>query len=269
MEFKYIDEKDSRGLLNNMFIITYKNENLPFKSKIIPTGFPSVTYIFGEKQKAIHKDKSVNFNELIISGQFNSTYSYHVNSVAKNIGFNLYPTALYKILGTNISVFKNKLINFKKINKELSEKFTVIFLKNEHNHINLINESKNLINNLDLYIDRDVEKIDLAIEYILEKEGMLQVIDLLKIVALSQKSLETKFKRIIGLTPGKYIRLTRFIKLMRRYECKEIEINDLIYMYNYYDHSHFIKDFKLFMSESPKEYFKKEYPLIKAYSKDL
>lgn len=98
---------------------------------------------------------------------------------------------------------------------------------------------------------------------------MLQVTDLLKIVSLSQKSLEVKFKKIIGLTPGKYIRLIRFIKLMRKYENKKIAINDLIYMYNYYDHSHFIKDFKLFMSESPKEYFKKEYPLIKAYSKNL
>ena len=30
-----------------------------------------------------------------------------------------------------------------------------------------------------------------------------------------------------------------------------------------------IKDFKHFMSESPKLYFKKDFPLIKAYSKDL
>ncbi|MDD7915952.1 helix-turn-helix domain-containing protein [Polaribacter sp. MSW5] len=176
---------------------------------------------------------------------------------------------MYKLLKTDISLLTNKHICIEELNKSLNYNASKIFIKHKNNVDGFIKEFIEHIENLDLLIDNDVKNIDLAIDYIFEKEGMLQVLDLLKIIPLSQKSLETKFKKIIGLTPGKYLRLIRFTKLMRKYESKEIDINDLIYMYNYYDHSHFIKDFKLFMSESPKLYFKKEYPLIKAYSKDL
>ena len=270
MEFNFFDEKDNRNVINNIFSLLFFTTDFPFKSSIIPTGFPSIVYVFGENQKVFYKKREIEFKELIVGGQFDRTYDYLVTSEgSKNIGANLHPTGLYKILGTDISLLTNNFVDFTKINKELSKKFLPIFIKN-HNDIPLfIKEFKNFINNLDLTLDKNIDQIDIAVNYILKKEGMIQVVDLLKIVSLSQKSLEVKFKKIVGLTPGKYIRLTRFIKLMRKYESKEIDINDLIYMYNYYDHSHFIKDFKLFMSQSTKSYFKKDFPLIKAYSKDL
>ncbi|CAM1354101.1 helix-turn-helix domain-containing protein [Tenacibaculum insulae] len=267
MEYNFYNEKDARGLINNFFSISIAN--LPFESTIIPIGFPSITYAYGKEQVITHKKNITKFKELIVTGQFNSSYHYFVNSTVHNIGANLHPTALYKILGTDISLITNQHLQVENINKKLFNEFSSIFLEYENDIVKLIKAIIKHTNNLNLFIDKDVNFIDTAIDYILEKEGMIQVLDLLTVVPLSQKSLETKFKKIIGLTPGKYIRLIRFIKLMRKYEGKEIDINDLIYMYNYYDHSHFIKDFKLFMAESPKEYFKKEYPLIKAYSKKL
>ena len=267
MEYTFFNKKDSRGLLNNLFSINI--QTIPFQSIIIPTGFPAIAYIYGDKQTIIYNNKTTNIKGLTLLGQYDATYNFSVNFKGHNIGANLHPTALYKIFGIDIASLTNKHPQLELINKKIFDQFNPIFLKYENDVSVLIEKIINLIDTLDLHIDKDVNRIDIAIDYILEKEGMLQVADLLKIVSLSQKSLEVKFKKIIGLTPGKYIRLIRFIKLMRKYENKKIAINDLIYMYNYYDHSHFIKDFKLFMSESPKEYFKKEYPLIKAYSKNL
>ena len=269
MKFDYIDKKDSRNIINNIFVLAFEEEDLPFKTIIVPTGFPSIAYVFGERQKIIHNKEVTDFNELIVSGQFDSNYDLIVDFVSLNLGINLHPTALYKLLNTNVSLLTNKHICLKDTNPDFFKKASKIFIKNKVDVSSFVKEFLNFIDNLELNIDKDVIQIDLAINYILEKEGMIQVVDLLKVVALSQKSLETKFKKIIGLTPGKYTRLIRFTKLMRKYESKEIDLTDLIYMYNYYDHSHFIKDFKLFMSESPKVYFKKDYPLIKAYSKDL
>ncbi|WP_452597659.1 helix-turn-helix domain-containing protein, partial [Pontimicrobium sp. MEBiC01747] len=73
---------------------------------------------------------------------------------------------------------------------------------------------------------------------------------------------------IVGVTPGKYIKLYRFLKLMRKYASKPIKFKDLIFMYDYYDESHFLKEFKLFMKESPKEYFKKDNTFMKEYLKE-
>ncbi|WP_341222377.1 helix-turn-helix domain-containing protein [Polaribacter atrinae] len=92
---------------------------------------------------------------------------------------------------------------------------------------------------------------------------MLSVNEILKTVPFGQKTLETKFKKMVGLTPGKYIQIKRFVNLMRKYEKEQIDLKDLIYMYDYYDESHFAKDFKLFTSKSFKNYFQEDYILVK------
>ena len=61
--------------------------------------------------------------------------------------------------------------------------------------------------------------------------------------------------------------MIRFNNLMTKYQKKILEIKDLIYMYNYYDQSHFTKDFKFFMKQSPKDFFKKDFPLLQKYLK--
>lgn len=269
MKFDYLDERDSRKIINNMFILSFDKSDLPFNTIIVPTGFPSMAYVFGKKQTVTHNKKVTEFNGLIITGQFDSTYNFSVNSIGKNLGINLHPTALYKFLKKDISKLTNKHIPLEEINAELFNMISPLFIRNEKSISNFTKKIIDLIEGFNIEIDQETKHIDGAINYIFEKEGMIQVNDLLNVVPFSQKSLEVKFKKIVGLTPGKYIRLIRFTKLMRKYESNEIELKDLIYMYNYYDHSHFIKDFKHFMSESPKLYFKKDYPLIKAYSKDL
>ena len=94
---------------------------------------------------------------------------------------------------------------------------------------------------------------------------VLNVLDIINEISTSQKTLEVQFKKIVGLTPGRYIRLFRFQQLMRKYYSGDIELKDLIYKYNYYDSSHFAKDFKLFMKQNLKSFLKKDYLLLKSY----
>lgn len=269
MTFKFINEKDSRGIINNMFSISFVNEDLPFKTIIIPTGLPSLVYIYSNNQTVYYKNEIIPLKGLTISGQFSTIYHYHVNDKSFNLGLNLHPTALYKILQIDISTLTNKLVPLEKINEELFKKINPFYLNYKNDPSSFITSIISFIENVELIVDNDVKYIDKAIDYIDKNEGMINVLDLLKILPFSQKSLETKFKKIIGVTPGKFIKLSRFTKLMRKYEDKKLSLKELIHKYNYYDQSHFIKDFKLFMAESPKAYFKNEYPLIKLYSKDL
>ena len=268
MEFKYLNKKDNRGLINDLFTLRFFKEDLPFKTIIIPVGYPTLVFIFSEQQETVFNKQKTSLSGLTVTGQFYGAYNYTVNDVSCNIGMTLHPTALYKILNINISTLTNKHILLEKINKQLSDLLKPTFINNKENADSYKEAIIKLINNLPLHIDTDVENIDKAVDFIIKKEGLLSVSDLLKVIPLSQKSLETKFKKIIGLTPGKYIKLIRFTLLMRKYETKQINITDLIYMFDYYDYSHFSREFKLFMSQSPKSYFKKDFPFLKKYILD-
>lgn len=267
MEFNTYTKKDKRNLVKNFFVLQFPEQSIPFKTIILPLEIPALIYIFDE-QKTIIKNTKSTIKNLLVFGQFYGAYDYHIDIKSYNLGINFKPTALYKILNKDVSLYTDKHVLLQEINSVLNQKFEPIFIRNKNNVSNFIDEIILLLDSLEISTDKDLHFIDIAVDYILEKEGMVLVNELLDILPFSQKSLEIKFKKFVGLTPVKYIKKIRFIKLMTKYQDKKIDIKDLIYMYNYYDHSHFYKDFKLFMKQSPKLYFNQDYPLIEKYLKN-
>ena len=268
MEFKYLDENRKHDLIDHFYRLKISELDLPFESLIIPIGQTNITYVFCEDFQIYKlKDKRILCKDLILTGQIYGSYHLEVNNISESIGFGLKPTALYKILNKDISKFNNQHLPLKNVSMELHNIFKSAFIDYKNNEEAFVNSIYKIFENLTLTKDSNIKHIDKAIDYIQEKEGLLQVNDLLKIIPMSQKSLEIQFKKIVGITPGKYIRQSRFIKLMQKYVRQEFEIKDLMYMFEYYDESHFSKDFKYFLGETPKNFFKKDYPLIQKYLK--
>lgn len=254
-------------LIEEYYQLSFNEESIPFQTTIVPQGFTHITHLYHGDQKAILNGYEMIIKNTIISGQFFRSYKFECHSEAMSFGISFHPTALYKILNTNISKLDNKHVSLSAFHNEFHEKISAIF-QDFTTAEDLVKRLNLFFNSLELTVNKPTETIDKVIELIRQKEGLLNVNELLEEINMSQKTLETQFKKIVGLTPGKYIRLFRFIKLMKRYENQELEMKDLIYMFDYYDRSHFAKDFKLFMNESPKSYFNKDYPLLKAVFKN-
>jgi len=260
-------ENNVPHLIEEYYQLSFFEDVLPFKSTILPVGYTHITHVFYGDQKAVLNKKEMLLEDTIISGQFFRSYQFQTLTKSMSFGISLHPTALFKILNTDISKLENKHNALSQFHPDFYAKINPIFTS--------FSDPENMVVNLDKFLSslkltksKSTNNIDKAIDLIKNKEGLLNINDILEHLGISQKTLETQFKTIVGLTPGKYIRLYRFIKLMRKYESQQIAISDLIYMFDYYDRSHFDRDFKLFMNESPKSYFKKDYPLIKAVFKN-
>ncbi|WP_460219616.1 helix-turn-helix domain-containing protein [Psychroserpens sp. MEBiC05023] len=266
MTLNYFDNSVPH-LVEEYYQLSFDDNTVPFQSTILPIGLTHLTHIFYGEQKAVLNSNEMPLKSTIISGQFFRSYQLHCMSASMSFGISFHPTALFKILNTDISKLENKHISLQEFQPEFYTKIKPVFES--------FSEPKKIVKNLDkcisslnLTTNKNTKNIDIAIDLIKNKEGLLSINEILDHINISQKTLETQFKKIVGLTPGKYVRLFRFIKLMRKYESQEIAIKDLMYMFDYYDRSHFSKDFKLFMNESPKSYFKKDYPLMKAVFKN-
>lgn len=266
MKFRYLEENKNHPLINHFYEFIVDEGDLPFESFIIPVSYIIISYTkCNQSNLVIHQNKNLEYNKLSIAGQFYGGYSVKILKENHNIGFALHPTALYKLTKKNISLLTNKYLRLTNVSEELNTNLESIFTEHFSNPEILIRKIKELFNNQTLIDDKYTRQIDKAIKIIFAKKGLVTVSDLLKEVAFSQKSLENWFKKIVGLTPGKYIRQHRFSELMRQYQSNEIEISDLIYQYNYYDTAHFSKDFTLFTGQTMKSFFKNDYPLLKQY----
>ncbi|TXD48494.1 MULTISPECIES: helix-turn-helix domain-containing protein [unclassified Polaribacter] len=270
MEFNYLENQKDKNhhLIDHFYQLKITKEDLPFKSVILSVGLISITCVFGEQQYALQNSIKTPLKDLTVAGQTLGGYQYLINASGYSIAFCLKPSALYKIMKINVSTITNKHVSLKELNIDLYNQLNPLFLTYKDDISALIPLIYEVFDAIPCIQDKSLIHIDKAVDLIIEKEGLIKVNELLKIVPFSQKSLENKFKIAIGLTPGKYIRQYRFMKMMRKYESKQMDFKDLMYLYNYYDLSHFLKDFKLFMGQTPNSYFKKEYPLLKKYLKE-
>lgn len=65
------------------------------------------------------------------------------------------------------------------------------------------------------------------------------------------------------MSPGKYARRIRFYNFLKRIIVQNAGIDAIISEFNFYDRSHFLKDFEYFMGEKPQVYFESDHPFMK------
>ncbi|MBC3847160.1 AraC family transcriptional regulator [Winogradskyella echinorum] len=265
MTLKYYDTTNLNPIVEELFQLTFSKEDIPFQSTVLPICFTTITNIYSKGQSSVYKKTETPLIGLIATGQFYESYQFLVNQESNSYGITFHPTALHKITNLDIHKLTNKHVPLKAFAPKLYELLNPIFLTHKDDAKGLTKSLKKFFLELPITTNKTTALIDKLIAIIHKKEGMLNTYELLDYIDFSQKTLETQFKKIVGLTPGKYIRLHRFLKLMRKHEGKEIDLKDLIHMYNYYDHSHFVKDFKHFMKQSPKDYFKSENAFLNEY----
>ncbi|PSR52368.1 AraC family transcriptional regulator [Adhaeribacter arboris] len=105
--------------------------------------------------------------------------------------------------------------------------------------------------------------IDLAANQIVEKYGQVNINDLCSEYAISRRQFERKFLQKVGLSPKYYARLRRLGRICALIAGKkEVNWQDLYFDSDYYDQSHFIKDFTEFTGRSPSEYLNDNAELI-------
>ena len=102
-------------------------------------------------------------------------------------------------------------------------------------------------------IDRIVQE---TVNTLLSVHGQISVTELSEQNQTSRRQLARKFSKSIGLSPkqlSKTIRLQATLKSLLNQD--KPKLTDLAYEGDYYDQSHFIKDFKEFTGLSPKAFY--------------
>ncbi len=115
-----------------------------------------------------------------------------------------------------------------------------------------------------LLLDRmsDRPTTDLMLERIVDQitssGGLFRISNVARMMGLSERALERRFKRYIGLTPKGFSRIVRFQRVLRAMETGASEgFLDAVHQFGYYDQSHLISDFRQYAGMTPTAFIKK------------
>lgn len=221
-----------------------------------PSGFCSIVFNAGNEYILRNKKyEKLRVPRQFISGQSIYSYSLCFNGIIDVCGIVFKPAALASLFDLPTYEYTEERISldtvFKKnIVDELAAKLSME--KDANAKVKLLETF------LQHYYSRNKPQpdfIDTAANLIVEKNGMLDVGEIMQNVYMSRRNFERKFFRKVGLSPKYYARIRRMAYLLNMIAGKKKADWGFVFSEcEFYDQSHFIKDFLEFTGRTPQQY---------------
>lgn len=115
-------------------------------------------------------------------------------------------------------------------------------------------------------IDNIVESV---VETILTANGQVSIAQMSESNSITRRQLARKFSSSIGLSPKQLSKIIRLqATLQKLLADKNSKLTEIAYHNEYYDQSHFIKEFKAFTGFSPKEFYGEQLQMSVIFDKE-
>lgn len=172
------------------------------------------------------------------------------------------PTVLSRILGISMVARERVFIPLPE------QVFSPVWemMKNHDEPAGKIDVFKDFISNIqpDAYVPDDT---DAMFDKIVSSNFSTPLREVISEFKVSERTLQRKFRERLGITPKMLSRITKINYLWNSIGVNEcVDYQDLVFMGNYFDQTHFIKDFKAITGETPDHFFRRNLHLAKILS---
>ena len=216
------------------------------KFKIIPDGLPAL--IFQNEPNLFFAKDGKAMPQLFLYGQSTKYTEHRVTGAFKIMGVYLQPTALKTLFCIDAFELNNQNVSLEYvIDEPILEKLV---------NATSVNEKIDIITHFFLNLIQKIRYSDSKAEF---ASTLLQNGKTLKEVQeemnMSERSLERMIKQYVGISPKMFSRIVRFqsgLNALRQTDFKNF--TELAYMADYFDQSHYIKEFKEFTGTNPKNF---------------
>lgn len=228
---------------------------------LFPNGYSGVFFNFGYTGKILIKEE-YQTPQVSIFGQIDQCFEAIHWPGSYSLGALMHPTALSKLIHEDMSAFTNKAFDG-----------TLIHVKLKSLHA-AMEEAKDafakiaLLNNFfaSVFSKISVTTItDYAVK-ILQQSGFQNIRKVSDELGISERHLEVQFKKHVGISPKTYALINRFKRMEQLLHHKTaIKWEQMNFSHEYYDQSHFIKDFKRFTGHTPSHYLLQNFEMGRSY----
>jgi AraC-like DNA-binding protein len=234
-----------------------------------PSGFCSIVFNYGDPY-FLHNKKyeKLQVPRNFVSGQSIFSYKLSLEGTIGIAGIVFKPAALATIFDLPVYEYTEERIDLYTVfTKPVVDKYSKLICDSatEQDRVKVLDEFLTLQYHLQ---KAEPDYIDHAANLIIERNGMLQVTDLLKDSFMSRRSFERKFFQKVGLSPKYYARIRRIGYLLNLIAGKKkVDWSAVFHECEFYDQAHFIKDFEEFTGRTPQQYLKENLELANLVEK--
>jgi len=251
--------------VEQIWVANAKKLNKPISNKILSDGRSAIIINFSEPY-SIEMNNSVKTinDKYIYIGVTEYPVSINFEKSVSAIGIMFSPYGAYKFFQKNMYHYKDKIAN---LNDLLFQNFELL-----HNKLSLNEKLETKITLIEHFFLEMIEKspknnsswIASIVAYILLKKGDVSVKELCDQFNIGQRQCERGFKNEVGVGPKSFSRMIR-VKNAKSI-LSSLESDSLIevsYESGFFDQAHFIREFKYFMKERPKDYLSRKKEMAK------
>ena len=120
-----------------------------------------------------------------------------------------------------------------------------------------------LLTRISRYQEKSMDKLtEQSIQYLYQNKTSASLSDLASRLQVSQRYLQKVFLTKVGVSQKQFVRILRFQDILQKLSQPEItSLTTLAYENNFYDQSHFIREFKSFTGLRPSEFEARKLPI--------
>lgn len=234
-----------------------------------PTGFCSMVFNSGAPYFLQNKKyERLTVPPAFISGQAIYSYKLFLNGDIAMAGIVFKPAGLASLFNLPVFEFTEERI-------DLNQIFKATVVANLAALIQQEKEPAGKAKLLEAFILKQAgeklpepDAIDEAANKIVQSNGLLHVNELIEQAYMSRRNFERRFFKKVGLSPKYYARIRRMSYIGNLIAGKaKVDWPAVFHNCEYYDQSHFIKDFIEFTGRSPQLYFEENRELSKYVDK--
>lgn len=249
-------DQDLAAFVKCYWTLESPKEETPEKQTIVPDGCMEMLFHYGD----LYKQYLDNGNSMIqprcfVIGQLTRPLEIEPTGETGIFSVRFHPEGFLPFTSIPIKAMENTAVSLEKLfgkdGQEIEQQ--IINANSTSERIKLIEE---------FLLDRltDIETIDRivrsTVKTIITANGQLSVNDLSRDFKVNRRQLLRKFSSAMGLSPkqlSRTIRLQAALKMLLNNQFSNLA--ELAYETEYYDQSHFIKEFKEFTESTPKEFY--------------
>ncbi len=272
MDYKtYKPHKDLESIVRCYWTLEIPKEMEAPKQRIVPDGCLEMCFILGDDIKRFMNEEDYILQpRAMVIGQISESFYVQPTGTVNSFSVRFYPHSFSYFVDVSLSDLANK-------ETPLNQLFDPDVINELETEIRGARSTKARVELVEKFLlqlvasKRVIEGVVSSFtETLIQTKGAHSIQLLLKETDISRRSLERKFSQFVGISPkqlGKIIRLQSALNLMNE---GEASLTRIAYESDYYDQSHFTRDFKELTGVNPKEYFKNEELLLSnlMYSKN-